>query len=670
MLSIRFEYEDTLKNKVKIEATIEISEYFYIWMTSSANSVGDCNVEVPPLSQTDLSFTVQVCSTDGEEKDDEKDDGKKEEKKDISVEIKNLTEGNGDASHLIKDVQDMLENKGDAIELRKAPLCEVSYVVGEVLSINFDVNFVIKVSFAAGVRIEASVLEATTIGITGNIREKRVETYRRSAKGSNRYIFDFYAYGYLGVKAGIEGELTVSFTGLKKLLRVGVSPEVSAYADLYGYLHYHAEERRIYKDIDTSNRHFQTLDGGVYFEMGIYIELNVFVGVGQKEYGKGVEFKFKLLEAGNKYLYIGAADDQELKLVFRENENNELNLEGIIPAEGEFLNIQTGEIETCTLPLGSIRLISESHYFRVDNQNHKLIANPEKLNQHVDKGVLSGKISLYYKGQNILFSSKSLGDSSEALKGYKQLAIVVVYYVREGVVIDEEQLGRDVTLRWCVRYPTGSEYTTETIKSYTVPAGGYVSGNIPDELFAFCAKNGLLRDYSSGRSDCRFDTELLGRYCVTEDMTITLTTHPAQRFAAIRYKDFEGGDTMDDDMWTVEIRAMNYLTQPTIDPKYLTAPDSTTYVCLNVITPDGITLSITANEELSRYDLYMAGVSGFPTDRALVTFRCKGDEAESQVLTRLGDSEVFGEYTEVTNLAGYYTYMISAEYLHGRDGTP
>lgn len=126
----------------------------------------------------------------------------------------------------------MLENKGDAIELCKVPMFSAAYTVGGVISINVDLNFVIKVSFAASVKIEATLLEATTIGVTGNYKTKTVDCYRRSAMGSDRYIFDFYAYGYLDVKAGIE---------------------VGAYADLYGYLHYHAEERRMFKATPTED---------------------------------------------------------------------------------------------------------------------------------------------------------------------------------------------------------------------------------------------------------------------------------------------------------------------------------------------------------------------------------------------------------------------------------
>jgi len=46
----------------------------------------------------------------------------------------------------------------------------------------------------------------------------------------------------------------------------------------------------------------------LYFESGIYLELKAFVGVDRKEWGVSKEFKFKLVEAGDKYLYVEACE--------------------------------------------------------------------------------------------------------------------------------------------------------------------------------------------------------------------------------------------------------------------------------------------------------------------------------------------------------------------------
>ena len=648
MLALQFTYETDIKNKVKLEATITITQYLYVGLASSANkSTGDFKAEITPYSQTDIDFQILVCSIS---KDEEGKD-KEQEKKDISVEIENLANGEGDSSNVIKDVQEMLENKGDAIELCKVPMFSAMYTVGGVISINVDLNFVIKVSFAAGVKINATLLEATTIGVTGNYKTKTVDCYRRSAMGSDRYVFDFYAYGYLGLKAGIEGELTVSFVGLKQVLRAGVGIEVGAYADLYGYLHYHAEERRVFKDIDTNGRHFQTLEGGVYFESGIYLELKAFVGVGKKEFGVSKEFKFKLLEAGDKYLYVEACKNDDLTVIFNENDENSVSLEDFIPAEGKFMDITTGEIETRVIPSKNIKLISNTNLFKVDNVNKLLTANLDKIAKRIPYGIPYGTISLYYKGPNILFSSSYLNENVPELKGFKELCKVTVVYLQQGTELDDTTgFGKELTVTYKVRTNLGEE----TVKTEKVIAGQYYKGGIPDEIIAYCRKNGLLSEPNG--SVVSYSGPTSGKHVLNEDVTYVLTTTEAQRFIAVRYKS-QQDFVSDKDTWTVDIMAMNYNDLPVVSNEQKYSPKNV-YCQLFVVTPDG-NKKVMGNEYLSKYDLYMRGTYGFETGKVLETINGtvqELDEVFADMKNGTGKLELYSEF---------FTFTIKAEYLTG-----
>ena len=650
MLSIEFNYETDIKNKAKLEATIVITQYLFIGLAASANkSSGDFKAEITPYSQTDISFKVLVCSAS--ENDDDKDGDKKEEKKDISVEIENLANGEGDSSNIIQDVQEMLENKGDAIALCKVPLFSASYTVGGVISINMDLNFVIKVSFAAGVKIDATLLEATTIGVTGNYKTKTIDCYRRSAMGSDRYIFDFYAYGYLGVKAGIEGELTVSFLGLKQVLRAGVGIEVGAYADLYGYLHYHAEERRVFKDVDTNGRHFQTLEGGVYFESGIYLELKAFVGVGKKEYGISKEFKFKLLEAGDKYLYVEACDNDDLVIVFNENDNNSVSVEDLIPAEGKFMDITTGEVETRVIPSKNIKLISNTNLFRVDGENNALVANTEKIQNRLLYGIPSGTISLYYKGPNVLFSSDYLNENIPALKGFKELCKVTVVYLPKDTELDDVTgFGKEITVTYKVKTDSGEA----VVKTEKIVAGQYYRGGIPLEVVEYCRKNGLLSEVDG--SAVTFDGYTSGKHVLTEDTTYVFKTVEAQRFIAVKYRS-EDSFTSGENVWTVDIMAVNYNELPTLLQSQKYTPANVYYEYF-VVTPGG-DRKVMGNEYLSKYDLYMRGTHGYKTGEVLATVSGTLDQIDLVFdEMKLGEGEL-KEYSE------FFTYTLEAQYLTG-----
>ena len=649
MLEITFNYEAEIKNNVKLEATITVTQYLYIGLAASANkSSGDFKVEITPFSQTDISFSVLVCSMSS---DDDSKDEKKEEKKDISVEIENLTNGQGSSSNIIKDVQEMLENKGDAIELCKVPLFTASYTVGGILSINFDLNFVIKISFAAGVKIDATLLEATTIGVTGNYKTKTIDCYRRAAQGSDRYIFDFYAYGYLGVKAGIEGELTVSFTGLKQLLRAGVGIEVGAYADLYGYLHYHAEERRVFKDIDTNGRHFQTLEGGMYFESGIYLELKAFIGVGKKEFGASKEFKFKFLDAGDKYLYIEACENDDITIIFDENDSNSKSLEDLIPAEGKFMDITTGEIETRIIPLKNIKLISETNLFRIDNGNHSLSANMEKVDMRLPYGIPSGKISVYYKGPNILFSSAYLNENIPELKGFKELCKITVVYLPSGMSLEDyDNIGKEVT----ITYKVTSELGEETVKTEKIIAGQFYTGGVPSEIIRYCRQNGLLAEVDG--NTVTYDGLTDGKHIITKDMTFTFRTAQAQRFIAIQYRsknDFKANP----DIWTVDIMAIGYNELPRFSEQQTYTPDNIYYEFF-VITPDG-DKTVMGNEYLSKYDLYMRGTHGYKTGEVLDSVTGTSEEIEL-IFNQMKNGE-----GELKDYSEFFTYTLKAEYITG-----
>lgn len=650
MLSIQFNYETDIKNNAKLEATITITQYVYIGLAASANkSTGDFKAEITPYSQTDIDFKILVCSISKE--DDGKGEEKKEEKKDISVEIEKLTSGEGDTSSIIKDVQEMLENKGDAIELCKVPMFAATYTIGGVVAINIDLNFVIKVSFAAGIKINATLLEATTIGVTGNYKTRTVDCYRRSAMGSDRYIFDFYAYGYLGLKAGIEGELTVSFVGLKQVLRAGVGIEVGAYADLYGYLHYHAEERRVFKDVDTNGRHFQTLEGGVYFESGIYIELKAFVGVGKKEYGISKEFKFKLLQAGDKYLYVEACENDDLTIVFNQNDQNSVDIEGLIPAEGKFLDITTGEIVTRVIPSKNTRIISNTNLFRVDRENNTLVANMEKVQQRLLYGIPFGTISLYYKGPNVLFSSSYLNENIPELKGFKELCKVTVVYLPSGTTLDEAtQFGKELTITYKVKSKQGEA----TVKTEKVVSGQYYNGKIPDEVVAYCRINGLLSEIDG--SAVTYDGPTSGKHVLTENKTYTFTTVEAQRFIAVKYKS-QADFASDKDVWTVDVMAINYNQLPELLQQQTYTPENIYYEYF-VVTPSG-NKTVMGKEYLSKYDLYMRGTHGYETGKVLASVNGTPEQIAEAF------AQMYNGEGKLKQYAQFFTYTLEADYITG-----
>ena len=60
-------------------------------------------------------------------------------------------------------------------------------------------------------------------------RERAFSPIKSELVGANRYAYNLDACGYLGIKTGLKGELTLSFTGLRKLGEVGITLELGTY---------------------------------------------------------------------------------------------------------------------------------------------------------------------------------------------------------------------------------------------------------------------------------------------------------------------------------------------------------------------------------------------------------------------------------------------------------
>ena len=552
-LNITFSYEATLKNKVKLDAEVTISEYFIIGVGGSVNSKRDFNAKFLPLSQTDVTFKILVSSAD-EEDDGNGNDKQEENKRDVSVEIEAILNGEDkDSSNIIKDVQEMLDSKGGAIRLCEVNLFSATFMPIFPLSVKMELNFVVNVSFAAGISMEASVLQAKGIGIRGNIKDpSSINVYRFIMAGDDRYIFDMYAYGYLGVEAGIEGKVSVSLLGLNDLGSVGAALEIGAYADLYGYLHYHSQDMRMNKYYASPKENYSDLQGGIYFEMGVYIKISIFAEskLFKKKAELAKQFKFPLFGVGDKYIY---ADKPTLEgntdIILRETDTNVYEIDGLIPAQGTYLDITTGDVVTRQMSSSEFKAACYSKYFKVsksDDGKITLTVSPDAPSRYTS-GLLSCILRLYYTGgQNLLFTSDTEKLYYDADKGTyvsrKYIGDVNVYYYRNGVDFPLEDKDKTATLKFAV----SADGKTETVDTVTVQKGGYVSG-FSLAVANYCNSNGYIYDKSL------FDTEIQPYYWLSEDTVITLNTHTAQKLYSVEYFDTEN------DRWVSELWAVDYL---------------------------------------------------------------------------------------------------------------
>lgn len=368
-----FSYSGTVKNKLKINASISITEYLNISLQGYKSfkfklfkkSQLEFDYAVNIYSQTDIEFKVLVCSTN-----------KKNEKwRDISKEITDMmnSEEENDQNSLVAQMKEMLESQGDYIQLCEIPLFKSKIPLIEpitVFDINLDLNYVIKVNFAAGMSTKFSVLDATQVGIAGNSSTKEFRSYKNDLDGDNRYSFDLSICGYIGVKTGLEGRMTISFFGLQRLGEVGMGMEVGAYLDIYGYAQYHVAKPSSYY-----NNVYKTAVGGYYMEIGIYVELKVIAEskvFKLKAEGILFEDKFPLFHMGNKELLL-SVNEPEAQLILT-NSNKKARYTTVpmssLPAiTGTFLDITTGETVRREISWDSLDLSFSNYAFEATWDN-------------------------------------------------------------------------------------------------------------------------------------------------------------------------------------------------------------------------------------------------------------------------------------------------------------
>lgn len=219
VITFELNYKTTIKKKLKVDATFTVSEYLNVSF-QGYNSFEFKWFELPELefnyaaniyTQTDIELKVLVCSVGANSY------------RNITSEVAKMlgSDEKNDTAGLVKDVKDMLNKKGGEIEICRIPFF-TAFKPLSLFQLNFELSLVVKMNFAGGIGSKFSILDATQVGTHGNSKDKEFSMYKNKLVEGDRYSFDLTVFGYVGVKMGVSGQLTVSFTGLRRLGEVGV----------------------------------------------------------------------------------------------------------------------------------------------------------------------------------------------------------------------------------------------------------------------------------------------------------------------------------------------------------------------------------------------------------------------------------------------------------------
>lgn len=246
-----------------------------------------------------------------------------------SANLMNDEEYGAGVTELVDRYSEMLEEGDNGwLELCKIRLFEIPINL-YLFQINIEANFVVRanVNIALGASIEYE------------IGKRYVNWFSIFGKGSGseeidlideRFAFQFYAMGHIGLRVGILLEVQVGVISTK-IGYVGISAEFGAYADLYGYFQYTYTKYRPAGgkkwDIEES------MMGALYFEFGLYLDINLnasLLGILEKSW-QVYEGQWVLLTAGQKqniYDFATEVKDDETYLVQDEDANSNTGIIG------------------------------------------------------------------------------------------------------------------------------------------------------------------------------------------------------------------------------------------------------------------------------------------------------------------------------------------------------
>lgn len=322
---------------VAVQASVDVTEYLKVtmqgykeWDGSKVNFDYAANM----YSQTNFDFYVQI-RTEGSDSWE-----------DISESVNDSIS----SSDMLAKYQKMINADGGYIDL-----CDVEiigkdfYVIPEfpIFTVHLGLNYVLKLDLSAGLSSNFTYLDATQVGMRGKTGEG-LHSYKNELVGANRYAYNLDACGYLGVKTGLKGELTLSFTGFRKLGEVGIALELGAYVDLYGYM-----SLEITKPLQYSSNVNKSFAGGYYMEMGIYLEVTLLARsqVFDAEAGLTLfEEKWPLYATGNRYILYSVDDTSNREYFMHANSADILDISGLSTT---CLDLKTGAL-TNDVPLGEI----------------------------------------------------------------------------------------------------------------------------------------------------------------------------------------------------------------------------------------------------------------------------------------------------------------------------
>lgn len=184
------------------------------------------------------------------------------------LQLTNETELDAGMRNLMERYSEMLENESDWVELVSKEIFAQEIHI-KIFAIKLGVNFVVKanVNLALGANLEYVIGKRYTFWYdiisktSGNSEMDLLD---------ERFAFQFYVMGQLGLRMGIEAEIAVGIISTK-IGSIGATAEFGPYLKLWGYFIY--EYSKLRPANTNAWQYDEKMLGALYLEFGLYLEI-------------------------------------------------------------------------------------------------------------------------------------------------------------------------------------------------------------------------------------------------------------------------------------------------------------------------------------------------------------------------------------------------------------
>ncbi len=292
---------------------------------------------------------------------------------------------------------EMMENETDWVEIFSQNIVKSDmHLLLGIINIRTTVDFVVSANVNVALGCNFEYQNGTRYCFWAKIGAKDAGS-NQIALMDEKYTFQLYVMGVLGLRAGIRLEFAVGLFTVD-LNSIGLTAESGVYTKLYGYFYYQLESVNKVKNSKMS--------GALYLDFGIYLEIAFKAQVlnGKYQYNPMLyEKEWPLLSAGTRYnVYDFAYSNSQQTIKLKDKVKSYTLPDNTFSMT--YLDLREGDISTKNYYVSDYNIT-------FSNPNFSLSGNTVKVNVPTGVHQLDCDMTVTWKGGPLAFSSLPISRS-------------------------------------------------------------------------------------------------------------------------------------------------------------------------------------------------------------------------------------------------------------------